>query len=631
MSRRNFASARLCAQRPTGIGSMPRMVTHFLFYALVLLLRMPLVAQDATFEAVVDRNQVGLGEQFTLSFVLGNAGMGGGKNLQLPDLGKFHIMGGPNQSSNMQFVNGVVSSSITYSYILQPKEMGKFTIGSASIEASGKIYKTQPLTIEVVKGSARPQPQANNQADDIGRQIGDNLFLRAVVDKSRVLQGEQINLTFKLYTRVSVANYSIAKNPTLSGFWSEDIENPKNISLANETVNGKQYRVGVIRRMALFPTQSGTLEISPIEVQTVVQIQSRRSLDPFDAFFRDPFGQNVNYEVKSDPIKVKVDPLPPGAPASFKGAVGRFTMNTKVDKQTTKTNEPISLKIVIAGTGNIKILESPVVELPTDFEQYTPKVSDNISRQQEKISGSKTFEYLLIPRYPGRKNIKPVTFSYFDVGKKDYVTLTSSSIELNVEQGAAQLPPLVSGGLKEDVQLLNQDIRFIKITDSRLVAKGNHVFSSTLFIVLLLLPVAGFAGAFVYGRQRQAVMADEVGFRNRKALKIAQKGLKSAEQMLQTSTGSDQKLKFYSEVARAMWKYLGDKLNIPPAEMSIEGATTQLAGRSVPGEVLSQLKALLESCEMARFAPTSLETGAMQKAYDEAKRVIVELERTLKS
>lgn len=610
---------------------MSRTLMFALFYALVVFIPVSLTAQDATFDAAVDRNPVGLGEQFTLSLVLNNAGMGGGKNLQLPDLGKFHIMGGPNQSSSMQFINGVVSSSITYSYILQPKEMGKIQIGSASIEVGGKIHKTQPLMLEVVKGSPRPQPQANTQADDVGRQIGDNLFLKAVVDKSHVLQGEQINLTFKLYTRVSVANYSIGKNPTLSGFWSEDIENPKNITLTNETINGKQYRVGIIRRMALFPTQSGNLEISPIEVQTVVQVQSRRSADPFDAFFRDPFGQNVNYEVKSDPIKVKVDPLPPGAPPSFKGAVGKFTMTTRVDKQTTKTNEPISLKVVIAGTGNIKILESPVVELPTDFEQYTPKVSDNINRQQDKISGSKTFEYLLIPRYPGKKSIKPVTFSYFDTGKKGYVTLTSAPIELSVEQGTAQLPPLISGGQKEDIQLLNQDIRFIKITESHLVTKGNHLFSSTLFVVLILVPVVGFAGAFVYGRQQQAVMADQAGFRNRKALKIAQKGLKSAEQMLRTSAGNDQKLKFYSEVSRAMWKYLGDKLNVPPAEMSIEGIIAELSGRSINDEVSSHLKDLLESCEMARFAPTSLETGAMQKTYDEAKRIIVELERTLKA
>ncbi|HCV42844.1 MAG TPA: protein BatD, partial [Bacteroidetes bacterium] len=337
------------------------------------------LAQDASFDATVDKNPVALGDQFTLSFVLNNAGMGGGKNMKLPDLNSFHIMSGPNQSSSMQFINGAVSSSITYSYILQPKDMGKLAIGSATIEVGGKQLTTQPLTIEVVKGTPRPKQQQQQAAspEDVGAQIGDNLFLKASVDKNHVMQGEQINVTFKLYTRVSVSNYGVDKNPTMTGFWGEDIENPKNIALTNETVNGKQYRVGVIRKMALFPTQSGTLEIAPMEATTQVQIQSR-SLDPFDAFFRDPFGRTVTYKVKSDPLKIKVDPLPSGAPMDFKGAVGKFTMNTSVDRKTTKTNEPVTLKVTITGTGNIKVLEVPEIELPKDFEQYTPKVSDNI-------------------------------------------------------------------------------------------------------------------------------------------------------------------------------------------------------------------------------------------------------------
>ncbi len=602
----------------------------FLFpVAAILIFSFRLSAQDPTFQAVLDRNPVGQGEQFTLSFVLGNAGMGGGRNLQLPDLGKFHIMGGPNQSSNMQFINGAVSSSITYSYILQPKEIGKFTIGPASIEVNGTAYKSQPVTVEVVKSTSKPQSRGNDQPD-ISAEIGDNLFLRAVVDRSHVTQGEQINVVFKLYTRVSMSNYSPGKNPTLSGFWSEEIENPKNISLTTETVNGKQYRVGVIRRMALFPTQSGTLEISPFEVDAVVQVQSRRSRDPFDAFFRDPFGQSVNYAVKSDPIRIKTDPLPPGAPASFRGAVGRFTMTARVDKQTTKTNEPVSLKVTIAGTGNVKLLESPAIELPTDFEQYTPKVSDNISRTGDRISGSKSFEYLVIPRYPGKKTIKPVTFSFYDPGKRSYVTLSSSPIELTIEQGAAQLPSLISGGGKEGVQLLNQDIRFIKLTESSLVQKGRSSLISPLLVVLAFLPLGGLVGAFVYAKQKKADRLDDIGFRSRRAIKIARKGLRTAEDLLKKSS-NDQKLAFYDEVTRSMWKYLGDRLGIPPAEMSIDRAITALSARSAPQDLLEKLRTLLESCEMARFAPSSTESIAMQKTYDDAKRVIMNLERTIKA
>jgi hypothetical protein len=589
-------------------------------------------AQDASFSASVDKNPVTLGDQVTLSLTLTNAGMGGGKNLRLPDLSKFHIMGGPNQSTSMQFINGAVSSSVTYSYILQPNEMGKLTIGAASIEAGGKVYKTAPITIEVVKGTPRPKQPTPDVQDDVSGQIKDNLFLRASVDKAHVMQGEQINLTFKLFTRVSVANYAIDKNPALTGFWGEDIENPKNISLATEVVNGKQYRVGIIRRMALFPTQSGTLEISPMEVQTTVQVQSR-SVDPFDAFFRDPFGRSVNYMVKSEPLKIKVDPLPSGAPSSFKGAVGRFTMNTTVNTKTTKTNEPITLKVIIAGTGNIKILESPEVELPTDFERYTPKVSDDIKRLEGTISGTKSFEYLLIPRYPGRKVVKPVTFSYYDLTKRDYVTLRSPEIELTVEQGAASAAPLIAGSAREDVRLLSQDIRFIKVGNIAFSRQGELPYTSKMFIVLLVLPIMGLVGVLVYARQREAVMMDAVGYRNRRAMKIAQRGLKQAEELLKqdSKSAAEKKLQFYSEVSRALWKYLRDKLNMQQADVSIENTIAELAKRSVNGEISEALRSLLETCEMARFAPTSLSAEAMQKTYDEARNIIVTLERTLKS
>jgi len=595
----------------------------------VLVFASGLYAQDVTFSAVVSKNPVALGDQFELTFALTNAGMGGGKNLKVPDLSKFRVISGPNQSSSMQIINGSVSSSITYSYVLQPKDLGKFTIGSATIESGGKMYRTEPMTIEVVKGAPRAQKQQPRASDDPSSQIGENLFLKAVVDKTHVIQGEQINLTFKLYTRVNVQNYSIEKNPSLTGFWGEESENPKNVSLTTETVNGTQYRVGVIRRMDLFPTQSGVLEISPMEVQTIVQVQDRRFYDPLESFFRDPFGRTVNYVVKSEPLKITVDPLPSGSPAGFKGAVGRFSMTAKVDKLTTKTNDPVSLKVTIAGTGNIRLLESPPVELPVDFEQFSPKITENVGRQGGLLSGSKTFEYLLIPRYPGTKTIKPIFFSYFDLSKRQYVTLSSQQIDLVVEPGlSSSTGAPIAMAQREGVQVLSQDIRFIKVADLSLSRRGERLYTSPVFILAGLLPVLGFAGVVLYVRRREAAQSDVVGYRNRKAIRVAQRGLRQAERLL---TKPDQKLPFYSELARAMWKYLGDKLNIQQAEMSVERTLEQLADRGVDGEVASSLKSLLEICEMARFAPTSLEESAMRKTYEEAKRIIVGLEKTLKS
>lgn len=632
MFRKNSVHGSRHAQRRTRTGEVKQVQRTILL--IVALFAVRVFAQDGTFVASVDKNPVAVGDQLTLSFTLQNAGSGGGRNLRLPNLDNFRIMMGPSTTSNMQIINGAVSSSFTYSYVLQPKNVGKYTIGAAIIEVGGKTYSTSPITVEVSKIVAQPkQQQRQGATEDVEAQLADNLLLRATIDRSRVVQGQQVNLVYKLYTRVQIQNYNLTKSPTMTGFWSEDVETAKQIQLSTETYNGKQFQVGVIKRSALFPTQSGTLEIGPMEITTFVTVRDKRSWDPFDVFNGNPFGRQIEYVVKSDPIRIKVDPLPPDAPASFKGAVGKFSISAKADKQNAKTNEPISYKVTIAGTGNIKVLESPSIEVPSDFEQYTPKVTDNINRRDARISGSKTFEYILVPRYPGKKIIKPVEFSYFDLGKNEYVTLKSPELEINVEQGAAGTSPFVSSSPREDVQMLSQDIRFIKVDRPRFVKRGEYLHTSGTFIALMLLPLAGLAGTFVYTRQRQAVMSDVVGYRNRQAIRVARKGLRNAEGLLKEISGgedsSEKKIAFYSEVAKAMWKYLGDKLNIQQADISIDTAVSELSKRSVKPETTTAVKTLLETCEMARFAPTSLSVDVMKKTYDDASKIIVELERTL--
>ena len=593
------------------------------------------LAQDITFEASLDKNPVAVGENITLSLVLKNV-QGGGEKLKLPEMKDFRIMAGPNQSSSFQMINGAVSSSVTYSYTIQAKAVGTFTLGPASIEVRGSEYRTQPLAVQVVQG--RPQnTQEEPAGEDLTAQIGENLFLKASVDKARVRQGEQINLTFRLYTRVSVLNYAVKKDPAMTGFWSEDVETPRDISLATEVVNGKQYRVGVIRRMALFPTQAGKLEIAPMELQATVQVQPRRSNDPFESFFRDPFGRNVSATVRSEPVTITVSPLPGGAPPTFRGAVGQFAMSAALDRRTTRTNEAVTLKITISGTGNIKLLESPSVDVPPDFEQYSPKVSESISRNRGTISGSKTFEYLFIPRFPGLKTIKPVSFVYFDLKRNEYVTLRSPRLEVNVEQGSVSAVPLPGGGVRADVRALTEDIRFIKVTGGGFSRRGELAHTGPVFLTLLVLPLLGLAAVVVYGRRREAELADSSGLRTRRAIKVAQRGLKQAEYLLREKSGSSgepssiQRTRFYTELSRALWSYLGDKLGIAQAEFTVERAAAELKQRSVDGGLVHALRMLLESCDMARFAPTALELSSMQRAYDEARRIIIELERSLKS
>ena len=614
---------------------MLRPVRHGALAVLIVLAALRAAGQDIRFEASLDKTSVGLGENFTLSLVLTNV-QGGGEKLVPPEMNDFRIMAGPMQSSSFQMINGVVSSSVTYTYTLQAKAVGTFTLGPASIQVRGTEYRTQPVTVEVVKGSPQSAQQGEPSAEDLSAQIGDNLFLKATVDKARVRQGEQINLTFRLYTRVSVLNYAVKKDPAMTGFWSEDVETPRDISLSTEVVNGKQYRVGVIRRMALFPTQSGKLEIAPMELQATVQVQPRRSNDPFESFFRDPFGRNVSVSIRSDPVTISVSPLPGGAPATFRGAVGEFAMSASLDRRTTRTNETVTLKITISGTGNIKLLESPSVEVPPDFEQYSPKVSESISRNRGTISGSKTFEYLFIPRFPGLKTIKPVSFSYFDLKRNEYVTLRSPQQEINVEAGAVSALPMPGGGVRSDVRALTEDIRFIKVAGGGFSRPGDLPHTSAAFLTLLALPLLGLGAVVVYARRREAEMTDAAGFRTRRAMKVAQRGLKEAEYLLREKSGSSgepssiQRARFYTEVSRALWSYLGDRLSIAPADLTAERTAAELKARSVDGGLVHALRVLLESCDMARFAPTALELSSMQRAYEEARRIIIELERSLK-
>jgi len=586
------------------------------------------IAQDVSFTASVDKNPVAQNDRFTLEFTVTTSGANA-RNFKTPDLSKFLVLSGPNQSTSMQIINGAISSSQTFSYILQPREQGKFIIGSATIEVGGNQYKSNPIELTVTKPSQqRSQPQAQQSDQDID--VGDNLFLRAIVDRTRVYQGEQITVTYKLYTRVRIVNYGINKLPAMTGFWGEDLEVPQQMSLPNEVVNGKQYQVAVLKKTALFPTQSGTLEIQPMELTCQVQVQQRRrSGDIFDQFFNDPFfgmTQTANVGVKSQPVKITVLPLPQtNVPNSFQGAVGRFNLRSEVNKRTAKTNEPITLKATISGTGNVKILEAPKLQLPSDFEQYDPKISESIDRTKGTINGSKTFEWLIVPRYPGEKKIPPFEFTYFDVVQRRYVTLRTNEFNVLVEQGSAEAPQLASGLSKEDVKLLNQDIRFIKTSPGTFTRVDDELVDTTAAIVLTVIPLAAFIGLLVYRQKELSAMSDVVSFRSRRAMKIASKRLQHAKLLL-TKNNTEE---FYAEVSRALWQYVSDKLAIDRAELSIDNVTQKLRERNISEELTTKIKECLESCEFARFAPGSSSKQEKNKMYDMASSIIVAAEREL--
>ncbi|MFI5251811.1 MAG: BatD family protein [Bacteroidota bacterium] len=603
---------------------------HLLHYLLfVIFLSAGAFAQNGSFTASVDNDHVAVGDQFQLTFTF--TGSQGGSNFRPPSFNDFYPLSGPNQSTNMQILNGAISSSISYAYILQAKTEGKFTIGSASIDYGGKRYQTQPISIVVSKGAPKPKQNApNSDNSDIGKQIGDNLYLKAVVDKTNIYQGEQITVTYKIYTRVSVVNYNVTKLPSLTGFWSEDLSVPKEIQLTNETINGKQYRVGVLKKVALFPQRSGTLQIDPMDVECVVQMQSRRrSNDIFDQFFNDPFFgnvQNYKYVAHSQPVKITVNPLPSAnVPEGFNGAVGKFSMEAWLDKRETKTNDPVTLKVKITGQGNLKLIESPAITVPPDLERYDPKVSDNFSNEGNRISGSRTFEYLLIPRHPGDLTIASFPFTFFDLDKHSYVTLRSPEYSLKVERGNDLAISASSGLSKEDVKLLGEDIRFIKSGNSSIRKSGSRLAGSPEFYVLTISPFFIFFGFVFYMRRREKFLGDVRLVRNRKARKIAQRRLEESKKFLHAQKKED----FYASISKALWGYASDKLGIPAAELTLEHIQLKLQQRGISAELVSKLGTTIEQCDFARFAP-SQDSQKMDEIYSETVNLISSIEEQIR-
>lgn len=595
---------------------------NILIFLVIFIAAISFTAQaQNSFTASVDKDQVSLGDYFQLTFTFD--GSQSGRNLHPPAFNDFMVLSGPNQSTRMQIVNGAVSSSISYSYILQPRDAGKFTIGAATIEAEGKKYQTQPITIEVVKGSPQPKArQSENENPDARSQIGNNLFIKAVVDRTKVYQGEQITVSYKVYTRVQILSYNVAKSPAFTGFWSEDLEVPKQIQLGNETINGKEYAVGLIRKLALFPQRNGALNLEPMEIEVTVPVR-KQSSDFFDNFF--DRSQPVQYKIATEPVNITVEPLPSqNVPAGFNGAVGSYQMEANLDKQDVKTNDAVTLRVKITGQGNLKLLEPPAISFPSDVEKFDPKISNSLNTQGSRISGSRTFEYLLIPRHSGDQKIPPFTFSYFDTVKQKFVSLNSPEFVIKVQRGSESESTSVAGLNREDVKMLGEDIRFIKSGNVSFRRKGESFVGSALFYVLYLSPLFLFILFLVFFKQKEKEMSDVVSLRSRKARKIAKQRLSNAKKLLDEK----KKEEFYSEVSRALWGYLTDRLKIPPSDLNRETIATTLQQHSVSSNTISAIISTMEQCEFARFAPQS-DSLQMEAVFKDTVQLVTQIEDQL--
>jgi hypothetical protein len=367
-----------------------------------------------------------------------------------------------------------------------------------------------------------------------------------------------------------------------------------------------------------------------MELQVLIQVRREGRRDPFesffkDPFFRDPFGRTAKYILRSNPVTVTIDPLPEGAPEDFKGAVGKYRMDVSVDKSQVKSGEPVSLKVSISGDGNIKLLEAPEIELPPGIESYPPKVTDKIERRNATISGTKTFEYLLIPRKQGKVRIAPIRYSFYDPLNEKYSAIKSSSFEFQVEPSDYA----VAGGSGEisrmDVELLSKDIRFIKLTDLDLKRRGDYLFNHPLFITLVIFPSLGFIGVLIYGKRVKRSRRNIALLRRRRASKNVQKGFKVVRRAIRT----DQPGEFYGKLSQVMWSYIGDMLNVEPGEYSLDKTRAILTEHGISTESVDLLHEILETCSMESYSPGSADQTAMEEIFRKGKEVVNKLDREL--
>jgi len=583
------------------------------------------------FVAFANKNEVGIGDVFQISFRLEDAKS---QDIDYPSFEDFDVVGGPNTSQSMQIINGQVSQSMTYSFYLRAQTLGEFTIGQASANVDGEQFTTDPIKIKVVQSSSNSSSQNPSQGEadeprasaDLMQEISENVFVRAIPSKTRVYQGEQFNVTYKLYRRASLADLSLSGSPAYKNFWVEDISIDQPQS-REEAYKGVNYSTAVIKKVILFPQRSGNLSVDPIELeaQVRVRVQSRRRRSVFDDFFDDPFFgsfRDVPYSFASSSIPIDVKPLPTAnKPASFTGMVGDFTLDASLDKESTETGEPITLRIVISGKGNIKSIPEPQLDFPPDFEVYDPKSTDNTSLVGGVASGSKTFDYLIIPRNPGEYKLPVVTFSYFDPDKARYESLKSDEFVINVTGDPRQSSSTMATMGKEDIELIGEDIRFIQTKGIDWQKKGNSFLGSWVFILLFAAPFILFA-LLLYDRKRKAQIREDIaGTRSRKATKIAKKRLAQANEYLKKR---DEK-GFYNEVTRAIWGYLGDKFNMGQSELSRETIKDKLSAQEVPETLIDQVTEVLDQSEMALFAPSSNGTS-MNESYQRAEKLISDLE-----
>ena len=602
-------------------------------------------AQDNPTLTVSTKKQVMVGERFQVVFEANAEG----KNFQAPSFDGLTVLGGPftSTSSSFSMVNGSMSHTVkcTYTFALQAYQEGTVHVGSASLTVKGNKITSQPFDIKVIpddgshaapSGGGTSSGQGQSQQNTTDSQVsGKDLFLRVIPSKKSAYVGEQVVLTYKLYTKVPVSSVSLSKMPSYAGFWTKDVsDNSGTLKQSSEYINGIEYTTAEIQKVIVVPQRSGKLALDPMTMECIAQIRTERnnnrSMDPFEAFFNDPFFNrnivNVKKELSSQALTLEVKNLPEnGKPASFAGAVGNYSFKSDIDKTELSTNEAVTLTLTVSGTGNVELLQMPEPVFPPDFEVYDPKISTSTNVGPQGLTGTKKAEYLAIPRRAGSFTIPSVEFSYYNSSTDSYEVLSSEPYEIKVEKGSGSDD---GGGVftsnQEDIKYLGSDIRHIMTGDARLKPTHTVFFGSAAYFVALLVLLLLFIILLFVLKKREQMSKDTAANRNRKADKVARGRLKNAYLHLKAK---DQE-KFYVEMSQALWGYIADKLGIERSKLSMDTVSETMKGKNVPDELTQQFVDTLNNCEFARFAPGSAEEK-MDDLYQRGIDVISKAEKVL--
>lgn len=573
------------------------------------------------------------GDQVRLVFTVNSQDI---KDFRAPSIKGFDVLMGPSRSqqSSIQIINGkrTSNSSTAFTYILLAGNPGTYTIPAASVEVNGEKVFSNAISIKVLPQDQNSGNSGNNgggsasssRSQAAGSRISANdLFITATASKTTVHEQEAILLTYKVYTVVNLRQL-YGKMPDLKGFHTQEVELPQQKTFTLEHYKGRNYNTTVWSQYVLFPQQTGKLEIPSITFDGVVA-QQTVSDDPFDAFFNGGGYVEVKKKITTPKVVINVQPLP-AKPARFSGAVGEFKLASSINATDVKTNDAVTIKLTLSGTGNMKLIGTPEVKFPQDFEIYDPKVTDDYKLTNSGLTGTKTFEYLAIPRHAGNFTIPAVEFTYFDLKSNSYKTLKTEAYNLKVAKGQGNADQVISDFTnKESVKMLGKDIRFIKLGDSSLRPKGDFFFGTVGYYLCYLIPLLLFVVFAVIYRQKALENANVAKVKTKKANKVATRRMKLAGKLL----AENKKNEFYDEVLKALWGYISDKLSIPVSQLSKDNIEAELTNYGVQEALIAEFIGVLNECEYARYAPGN-ENEAMDKVYSASVEVISKMENSIK-